>query len=231
MSCRRRSREAWYDDELRPIRTLDEVLAYEAYRTRMVEGNPTPPLHPDGLVPTTYPPVSEARMTPVPPVVYISEHFSFREWTTTRQPVANLPTEAHLVAMRATSNAVLEPWRRRVGALRITSGYRSQAVNDALRRQGYHASKTSQHLKGQAADVQPMITSIENAWTVLVRMIDAGELPVDQGIVYVRPVGEGWIHVSHTTVTVPRRELLVDVIGVPRPIPWSKYSGPLSISE
>lgn len=228
MACKRRSREAWYDDELRPIRTWEEVVAYEAFRSRMQRINPSnplppPTLHPDGLVP-----VEDAEM---PPVVVVSEHFSFKEWTRTSQPYVNVPTEAHLRAMRATSHNVLEPWRRRVGALRITSGYRSQAVNDALRRQGKKASKYSQHLLGQAADVQPLATSLENAWRELVRMIAEDRLPVDEAILYVREAGDGWIHVSHGAAAVPRAEVLVDLWGSDHLVRWANYTGPVVIPE
>ena len=130
----------------------------------------------------------------------LTPHFTLAEMTRTSTGVPNVPTAADLCRLRAVCSAVLEPWRERVGPLRVSSGYRSMRVNDAV-----GGSVKSQHLKGEAADVVPLRMERRKAWLVLVEMVRAG-LPVDQAIIY---ESTGHIHVSHTADRTARRQLLV----------------------
>lgn len=128
----------------------------------------------------------------------ITQHFTDTELTTTSTGLRNVPPASALCALKALCVAVLEPWRERVGPLRVTSGYRSPDVNAAV-----GGSKTSQHLRGEAADVIPR--DREAAWAELGRMMDAG-LPVDQAIIY---EGLPHIHVSYSDSGTPRRQRLI----------------------
>lgn len=47
----------------------------------------------------------------------------------------------------------LNPIRKKYGPTVITSGYRSQAYNDALALKGYKPAKNSQHVTGEACDI------------------------------------------------------------------------------
>lgn len=154
----------------------------------------------------------------------LTPHFSLAELTVTSTGLPNTPLQEHAEALLDLCVQVLEPWRAAVGPLRITSGYRSRAVNDALRAQGRSASTTSQHMLGEAADVQPVRGDLSAAWRELVRLVAAG-LPVDQAILYVeRPPGAGWIHVSHSS-TRTRRELLVQLADGHTYQAWSAFRG------
>jgi zinc D-Ala-D-Ala carboxypeptidase len=86
-------------------------------------------------------------------------HFSEHEWLrSTAASAAGIPLgwsrpEHRSEALRLTRR-ILEPLRLRVGRpVRISSGYRSPALNDELRRLGYSASPTSDHMLGRAADI------------------------------------------------------------------------------
>lgn len=151
----------------------------------------------------------------------ISPHFTYDEMTTTSTGLANVPNSAAIASLVALAENVLEPWRALVGPLTINSGYRSPAVNEAVK-----GSRTSDHMLGRAADVKPVSDdedALGDAWVALVGAVRTGALPVDQAILYVRPEGHGWIHVSHRPSN--RRELLVDVNG--KYLPWATYAGPL----
>jgi uncharacterized protein YcbK (DUF882 family) len=145
--------------------------------------------------------------------MHLSPHFTLSELTTTSTGLANTPTQAELCRLRALCSAVLEPWRERVGALRVNSGFRSEAVNQAV-----GGSKSSQHRKGEAADVTPLHSKRIDAWRVLLEMAENG-LPVDQAIIYETT---GHIHVSHATERNARREFLVKTAAGPY-VAWGPY--------
>lgn len=67
--------------------------------------------------------------------------------------VSNMPADEELLAVlnniNALVNNILDPLRAKIGRpVLITSGYRSQRVNELV-----SGSKTSQHLTGKAADI------------------------------------------------------------------------------
>jgi hypothetical protein len=83
----------------------------------------------------------------------ISEHLSLSELTVSdsakRNGISNLPTETHLSFLRVLADKVFEPIRNYFNTpIFISSGYRSEALNKAI-----GGSKTSQHCKGQAIDI------------------------------------------------------------------------------
>lgn len=85
------------------------------------------------------------------------KYFSIAEFlrsdTADKYQVNNMPADEELLAVLVNINAlvnnVLDPLRALIGRpIVITSGYRSQQVNELV-----GGSKTSQHLLGQAADI------------------------------------------------------------------------------
>ncbi|MEN0060502.1 MAG: D-Ala-D-Ala carboxypeptidase family metallohydrolase [Myxococcota bacterium] len=131
---------------------------------------------------------------------HLTPNFKITELTKTSSPHANVPTAEARCALKALCSAVLEPLREKVGRLEITSGYRSPLVN-----QDAGGSRSSQHLRGEAADLRPMDHDRLGAWLILVEMIEAG-LPVDQAILYETTTH---VHVSHTARRVARRSIRV----------------------
>lgn len=85
------------------------------------------------------------------------KYFSFSEFfksdVAEKHQVKNIPDDAQLPQVLGNIKAlvlnVLDPLRARIGRpIIITSGYRSQRVNELV-----GGSKTSQHLLGKAADI------------------------------------------------------------------------------
>lgn len=85
------------------------------------------------------------------------KYFSIAEFLNSdaaeKYQVSNIPSDEELLAVLTNINAlvknVLDPLRAMIGRpIIITSGYRSQQVNELV-----GGSKTSQHLTGKAADI------------------------------------------------------------------------------
>ena len=126
------------------------------------------------------------------------KHFSLVEFersaTAARKNISNKVTSAkHLAALDALVDAVLDPVREEFGLpVRITSGYRSDALNKAV-----GGSSTSQHSLGEAADI--VIDGVP-AGEVCERIVALG-LVFDQLIYEWTEDQRGrrtyWTHVSH----------------------------------
>jgi len=62
--------------------------------------------------------------------------------------IDNSPTEEHLENLKAVAEHIFQPMRDELGAISVSSGYRSEALNTKIK-----GSKTSQHCKGEALDL------------------------------------------------------------------------------
>lgn len=131
----------------------------------------------------------------------LSPHFALSELvrseTAVRRGLSNMPPADVLRNMRAVLAPGLERVRAALGVpLQITSGYRSPIVNAAV-----GGAKTSQHLKGLAADfVAPQFGSPRAVARYLAEHMS--EIRADQVI------QEGqWVHVSFVA-SAPRGEAL-----------------------
>lgn len=136
------------------------------------------------------------------------KYFSLKEMTATSQKPPNSPeTWEEFSALRDTA-LLLDALREKFGqGIRITSGFRSAAVNAAV-----GGSKTSAHRKGMAADIQPWKNTKANmlALAKLCReWATTLSSPVDQVIIYT-PDGKDnenikWIHIGFSDK--PRHQL------------------------
>ena len=72
-----------------------------------------------------------------------------RSNTAKRLGISNDPTKEHLGNMQRLVSNLIQPMRDELGPVRISSGYRSKALNRAI-----GGSNKSQHCKGQALDLQ-----------------------------------------------------------------------------
>ena len=93
----------------------------------------------------------------------ISQHISEKEATKSitalRLGIDNTPNSYHRNNMKTLAANVFEPLRQWVGgAIKITSMYRSQELNEAI-----GGSKNSQHSKGQAIDIDDIYGHKTNA--------------------------------------------------------------------
>ena len=68
--------------------------------------------------------------------IQLSEHFSLREMTASgtamQLNIDNTPDEAQTECLRNLCQQVLEPLRKRFGVIRVTSGFRSKRLNNAV---------------------------------------------------------------------------------------------------
>lgn len=83
----------------------------------------------------------------------LSNHLTLAEMirsdSAKRLGISNQPTSEHLDNMKELAINVFEPIREHFGLpIYISSGYRSEALNKAVK-----GSKSSQHCKGQAMDI------------------------------------------------------------------------------
>ena len=130
----------------------------------------------------------------------LSPHLTLDEVTRTSTGLVNVPTHEALHELVHLARSVFEPWRMLVGPLRVTSGYRSAAVNAAV-----GGAAQSQHKRGQALDLKPLRMSSAAAFRELARVV--GKIPVDQAILYA-PERGGHVHISHRSDGKNRGQLL-----------------------
>ena len=148
----------------------------------------------------------------------IGRFFSWTELLTSgsasRLHIDNTPPPAAQENLKRLVATVLDPLRTALGRpVRVTSGFRSAAVNDAVK-----GSVTSQHMLGEAVDIKvDGYTAVELA-TAIVRL----GIPFDQ-VIWYDPERGGHVHVSFTVTRANRRETLhAPVSGGYKP--WSPTS-------
>lgn len=119
------------------------------------------------------------------PDVQLSPHFRLSELldsgTARSRKLSNDPSAEVLANLKILCEQALEPIRAKVGPLKINSGYRSDAVNEAV-----GGSTTSAHSFGLAADLHP-----PRGCKALMTAIIASGVKLDQ-IIYERT----WVHVG-----------------------------------
>lgn len=143
---------------------------------------------------------------PAPTKGRISPNFTLQEMTksqtATRLGLDNTPTEAHIEALRALCENVLEPTRSEFNApVIVSSGYRSEFLCEEI-----GSKPTSQHCKGEAVDFE--VIGNDN-YTVAKWIQD--NLDFDQLILEFYESGKpnsGWIHVSYKNDGQNRKQAL-----------------------
>ena len=119
----------------------------------------------------------------------LSPHFTLAELTRTSSGQPNVPNAAETKALVALCSSLLEPVRSKFGPVSIHSGYRSKAVNEAI-----GGSKTSQHMKGEAADFHCPAAKLED---IMRWIVTESGLHYGQVILEGHTAGEPtWIHLS-----------------------------------
>ena len=128
----------------------------------------------------------------------ISEHFTLEEfyansYTAKKNNIDNTPgiTEKNEIIKLITT--VLEPIRKEYGKpIAINCGFRCPKLNTAV-----GGSKTSQHVKGQAADIRATQTTNKELFDLIINMIKAGKIKTGQVIWEFGTDKEpAWIHIS-----------------------------------
>jgi len=135
----------------------------------------------------------------------LSANFSLKELTksdtATRLGIDNTPDDEAIDNLKTLCDKVLQPVRDHFGkTVTVNSGFRSSETNQAT-----GGSKSSDHVKGQAADIE--IAGVANAdlaqW--IMDNLDYTQLILEfytQGI-----PDSGWVHVSYDPNNLKKQEL------------------------
>jgi|TARA_R100001460_G_scaffold57043_1_gene96784 hypothetical protein len=125
----------------------------------------------------------------------ISKHITYAEAihsnTAKRRGIDNTPSPVHVETMKVTAAKIFEPLREFVGGpIKVTSMYRSPALNEAI-----GGSKTSQHMKGQAMDLDDVYGFKTNAemYHWIKENLNFDQLIWEFGT----DTNPNWIHVSY----------------------------------
>ena len=125
--------------------------------------------------------------------------------TAIRKGIANTPTATHLIALKEVSKNIFQPCREHFGKpLAVTSGYRSEALNEAI-----NGSKRSQHSKGEALDLDAdVFGGFSNAelFNYIKNHLDFDQLIWEFG----NNNNPSWVHCSYKTQG-NRNEVLIAV--------------------
>jgi zinc D-Ala-D-Ala carboxypeptidase len=79
----------------------------------------------------------------------MTKNFTIKELCVTKTGIHNEPNAEQKEALRLLAVNILQPARDALGPIKVTSGFRNAKVNAAI-----GGSRTSQHMKGEAADLQ-----------------------------------------------------------------------------
>lgn len=147
----------------------------------------------------------------------LGKYFSLKELTRSetaeRLGIDNTPPPEIVENLRALVVNILDPLREARGPITVNSGYRSPALNAAVP----GSSNTSQHTKGEAADIEEDDAPIEDTLRYI-----RDHLPFDQLILEYPP--NGWVHVSYAPNG--RRIVLIKEKGKP----YRQWDDPLKTS-
>ena len=123
----------------------------------------------------------------------LSKNFTLEELTHSatakRKGINNTPTKEEIDNLKKLCETILQPIRNKYKKqIRITSGYRSYQLNKAV-----GGSSTSQHTKGQAADIDMGINENRILYELIKIMVKNKEIEVGQCI---DEHSFDWIHIS-----------------------------------
>ena len=124
----------------------------------------------------------------------LTENFTLEEFikseTARIRNIRNNPGEGEIQNLKRLCEEILQPVRNRYGsAIIITSGFRSKELNREIA-----GSTTSQHLKGEAADI--ISQDNKRLWEIILEMIYNNEIKVGQ---LIDEKKLSWIHISLPT--------------------------------
>lgn len=125
----------------------------------------------------------------------LTANFSLKELTVsdtaTRLGLDNTPNETVILNLKALAENILQPVREHYGkSVKVNSGYRAPEVNAAV-----GGSKTSDHCKGQAADIEINGVANGDLAEYIVKNFKFTQVILE---FYTQGVPDsGWVHVSY----------------------------------
>ena len=121
----------------------------------------------------------------------LSENFTLEEMiyssTAQKRGINNYPDLLQLEKLQLLCNKILQPLRNKLKKpITITSAFRCDELNRIV-----GGSKTSQHLKGEAADI--ICNDNSQLWNLALELIYNGDIVVGQ---IINEKNLSWIHIS-----------------------------------
>ena len=136
----------------------------------------------------------------------ISKHISYKEGvysnTALRRGIENEPNKEQLANMKLIAEKIFEPLRSYVGGpIKINSFFRCPELNTAI-----GGSKTSQHCKGQAMDIDDTFGRCTNAemYEFIKEHLDFDQMIWEFG----NDDNPNWVHVSYVSPDKNRNRCL-----------------------
>ena len=135
-----------------------------------------------------------------------------------RNNISNMPTAEHLENMKALGTNVFDKVREHIGKpIGLSSGYRSEALNNAIK----GSSKTSQHCKGEAFDIDADIhggTTNKEIFDFIRLNLDFDQMIWEFG----NDTQPDWVHVSYKRNGGNRKSILkaIKVNGKVQYVAW-----------
>ena len=128
--------------------------------------------------------------------IQLSQHFKLSEFCNWEKYPKNMPTIQQIANMAYGCRQLLEPAREAIGCpIIVNSGFRNSRVNTQV-----GGVRTSQHLKGCAADIRPKDPL---QFQRLVSFLKTCEY-TDQLL-----TGPGWLHISWNPFSPPRHDVRI----------------------
>ena len=161
----------------------------------------------------------------------LSKNFTLQELiksnTALRLNMDNTPTKEGIIKLRLLAANLLQPIRNDLGSIRITSGYRSPALSQAI-----GSSANSQHCRYEAVDCQFVKRGKMYNLKIYQTIVDL-DLDFDQAILefgdsteYNDPMCPAWVHLSWKVID-NRKEVLIaykDINNKTKYRPLIKYN-------
>lgn len=134
--------------------------------------------------------------------------------TATRLGIDNTPPPAIVERMIETAEKIFQPLRDALGPIRVSSFYRSPELNRAI-----GGSKTSQHCKGEAIDMQGILATNKMLFNSACDLEDFDQIIWEFGTLE----EPDWVHVSYSKTHNRKQILRATKIGKRTAyVPWKK---------
>jgi hypothetical protein len=134
--------------------------------------------------------------------------------TATRLGIDNTPPPAIVERMIETAEKIFQPLRDALGPIRVSSFYRSPDLNRAI-----GGSKTSQHCKGEAIDMQGILATNKMLFNSACDLEDFDQIIWEFGTLE----EPDWVHVSYSKTHNRKQILRATKIGKRTAyVPWKK---------
>ena len=148
----------------------------------------------------------------------LTENLSLNEATKSntaiRLGIDNTPPPAIVERMVETAEKIFQPLRDALGPIRVSSFYRSPDLNRAI-----GGSKTSQHCKGEAIDMQGILATNKMLFNSACDLEDYDQIIWEFGTLE----EPDWVHVSYSKTHNRKQILRATKIGKRTAyVPWKK---------